>query len=298
MTTPEWKEAIDQLIEAGVIHLFIEGGEPLGRPDLIDILRYCQRRVMTWVRTNGTLVTTGLTKELKNAGVSTMMVDIHGAKAETHDLVVGHSGSHARAVEGVRHLVAAGLPVYMLLVLNRYNYQELQDYVDLAKDVGAARAGILRLYPLGRAREKWDELSLSLDEMMEALQAIKVPDGLELMQSWHPKDGNCCYQTSAINAFGDSIGCPYLRDFVNYGNVREVPFMQTWEDPLWQRLRAGNVKGGCSTCHDTQMSNGGCRSTAFAFTGDWDGQDPFCENMNEGIDLRVLPKKLARRAAK
>jgi len=299
LTTDEWKGAIDQLIEAGVVHLFIEGGEPLYRLDILDILHHCRHRVMTWIRTNGTLVTPKLATDLQNAGVSTMLVDIHGAKPETHDLVVGHPGSHKRAVEGARHLVAAGFRVYLLLVLNRHNYQELQDYAELAKEIGAARIGILRLYPLGKAREKWEELALSLDEMTDVLQAIELPDGLEIMQSWHPKNKNCCYHASAISAFGDSIGCPYLRDFVNYGNLRDTPFIQTWKDPLWQRLRAGNVEeGGCASCSESEMSKGGCRSTAFAFTGNWDGHDPFCETMNKGIDLRALPTDLAERALK
>lgn len=298
LTRNEWKETIDQLIDAGVIHLFIEGGEPLCRPDLFDILKHCQRRLMTWVRTNGTLVTPTIARTLREVGVSTMMVDIHGATPETHDRIVGHAGSHALAIEGARHLIAADMPVYMLLVLNRHNYHELQHFVDLASDVGALRVGILRLYPFGRARDRWDDLALSLDEMTNVIKAIKAPEGLEVMQSWHPKDSNCCYQLSAINAFGDSIGCPYLRDFVNYGNVRDMPFMQTWEDPLWKRLRRGDVDGGCPTCHQTRGSKGGCRSTAFAFTGNWDGQDPFCETMNDGINLRVLPSDLAERTRK
>lgn len=297
MSTDEWKDLIDQLVDAGVIQLFIEGGEPLFRPDILEILRYCQGRVMTWVRTNGTLVTPELAQKLKEVGVSTMLVDVHGANPETHDRIVGHAGSHQRAIEGARNIVAAGIPLLMLLVLNRHNYRELQDYAGLAHDVGASRIGVLRLYPLGRARENWAELALSLDEMMASIKAIKMPEGLALMQSWHPEDGNCCYQATAVNAFGDSIGCPYLRDFVNHGNVREVPFMETWNQPLAQRLRLGNVKGGCATCYSTRGSNGGCRSTAFAFTGDWDAPDPYCVSTNQGIDLRVLPRNPAHNDA-
>ena len=293
LTTEEWKRLIDELIEAGVIQFYIEGGEPLGRPDIFEILRHCQRRAMTWVRTNGTLVTAKMARALKDAGVSTVLVDVHGANPDTHDKVVGHPGSYERTLEGARQVVDAGLPLILLLVLNRYNYRELQDYVDLARDVGAMRVGILRLYPLGRARERWDDLALSIEEMMESIRAIKVPEGLGLMQSWHPNDGNCCYQLSAVNAVGDSIGCSYLRDFVNYGNVRDMPFMETWNHPLWRRLRSGDVRGGCSTCQSTQGSRGGCRSTAFAFTGEWDAEDPFCETTNQGIDLRVLPENPA-----
>lgn len=289
MSTDEWKDLIDQAIDAGVIQIYLEGGEPLFRPDIFDILRHCQRRVMTWMRTHGTLITAETAQRLKEVGIGTVLIDVHGAKPETHDHIVGHAGSHARSLEGARHIVDAGIPLLMLLVLNRHNCRELQDYVELARDAGARRVGILRLYPLGHARDRWDELSLSLEEMMGAIRSIRVPDGLELMQSWHPNDGNCCYQAATVSAFGDSIGCPYLRDFVNYGNVRDLPYMETWNHPLWRRLRSGNVKGGCPTCHATQGSKGGCRSTAFAFTGDWDGLDPFCETTNQGIDLRVLP---------
>ena len=293
LSTSEWKNLIDQLLDAGVIHLFIEGGEPLCRSDLVEILRYCQRRAMTWVRTNGTLVTPELAHTLKEVGVSTMMVDVHGAREKTHDRIVEQAGSQALALNGVRHLLSAGLSTMMLLVLNRHNFRELQDYVNLAQDIGVSRVGILRLYPLGRARKNWTELSLSLDEMMNAIEAVDLPSGLELMQSWHPNNGNCCYQMSAVNAYGDSIGCPYLRDFVNYGNVREMSFMETWEHPLWRKLRAGKVADGCASCHSTQASIGGCRSTAYAFTGSWDAADPYCENTNKGVDLRALPKNPA-----
>lgn len=290
MTTGEWLRLIDELIEAGVVQLFIEGGEPLCRPDLFSLLRHCRGRAMTWVRTHGTLVTPAVSAALKDGGVSTVLVDVHGAEPATHDHIVGVPGSHRLALQGVQNLVAAGVRVFMLLVLNRHNHRELQAYVELAKELGAARVGILRLYPLGRARKRWSELALSLEEMSAALN-IAVPDGLGLMQSWHPRNGNCCYQLSAVTASGNSIGCPYLRDFVNYGSVRDVPFMQTWNHPLWQRLRAGNVEGGCSSCGASEGSIGGCRSTAYAFTGNWDAPDPFCKVTNHGIDLRELPDR-------
>jgi radical SAM protein with 4Fe4S-binding SPASM domain len=176
--------------------------------------------------------------------------------------------------------------------LTRRNVSQLQEYVDLAHALGAIKAAALRLYPLGRSKRRWHELSLPLHEMMQALQSVKVPEGFRFIHSWHPNDGNSCYQMSCVSPFGKSIGCPYLREYIDLGDVREKSFVDTWHDPLWKELRSGNVSDSCSECHDTQGSVGGCRATAFAFHGRWDAPDPYCAQMNHGIDLQRLPEQL------
>src|SRR5262249_32644253 len=152
-------------------------------------------------------------------GIGRVLVDVMGARAETHDYLTGVSGSFERACDAVQHLLDVGIPTDMLIILNRRNAGELQEYVDLASELGVPRIGILRLYPLGRVKRQWSELSLSLEEQTAALASFRVPDNLKVMQSWHPKNHNCCWQTATISPFGDSIGCPYLREYVNYGNI-------------------------------------------------------------------------------
>ena len=285
----EWIAFIDDLIANGIISLFFEGGEPLHRPDFLEVLGHCSRKLLTMVRTNGTLIGPDTARRLKDIGVGTVLVDVMGATAATHDALTGVTGSHRLACEAVSALLKAGVPTQMLLVLNRRNVAELQDYLELAHGLGVGAVGVLRLYPIGRAKRRWSELALSLQETMRALGAIRPPAGLRVMQSWHPNDGNCCWQMAAVNAYGDSIGCSYLREFVNYGNVRTMPFLETWQHPLYRELRSGRVTDSCATCSETQGSHGGCRSTAYAFSGRWDAPDPFDITLNKGVDLRVLP---------
>jgi len=289
LSTDEWLAFIDYLYDYDVIALLFEGGEPFHRPDFMDVVRHCARRFMVRIRTNGTLVTPDLARDLRQAGVGTVLVDVMGAQAATHDLLTGVPGSFGRALAGVRALLDAGVPTQLLLILNRHNVAQAQDWLELAHALGVRRAGILRLYPIGRVKARWREMALSLDEMMTALGGLKVPHGLTLMQSWHPHDGNCCWQMAAVNAYGDSIGCSYLRELVHYGSIREVPFLETWTHPLYRELRAGRVEKACSSCTDSQASCGGCRATAFAFHGRWDAPDPFDAALNEGTDLRALP---------
>jgi radical SAM protein with 4Fe4S-binding SPASM domain len=113
------------------------------------------------------------------------------------------------------------------------------------------------------------------------------------MQSWHPRDRNCCWQAAAVSPFGDSIGCMYLREYVNHGNIRDMPLLDTWHNvPLYRMLREVPVEKSCNGCGAHSATRGGCRSTAYAFHGRWTAPDPFCSHLNNGVDLRVLPASL------
>jgi radical SAM protein with 4Fe4S-binding SPASM domain len=293
LSTKEWLSFIDYLVDNEFIQIYFEGGEPLLRPDFRKILKHCARKLMTFVRTNGTLVTDAIAGELKAIGVGRVLVDIMGGSRETHDELTGVGGTFEKSCAAVRHLVAAGLKTDVLVILNRKNAHEIQDLIDLAHGLGALRLGILRLYPLGRAKRAWSELALSLEEQHSALASLQVPQGFKVMQSWHPNDRNCCWQAAAVNAFGDSIGCMYLREYVNFGNIRTTPLLDTWRNnELYRSLRQGDVEHSCPSCHHNDGTHGGCRSTAYAFHGRWDAPDPFCSHLNNGIDLRVLPSRL------
>jgi radical SAM protein with 4Fe4S-binding SPASM domain len=292
MNAEEFKRLADEMTEAGVIELLVEGGEPLHRPDYLDILRYCARTMLIRLRTNATLLDEEQARALRAAGVRSLVIDFMGATPETHDWHVGVPGSLVRTLTGLHVAREAGLEPVATLIMTRRNVGELQKYVDMVTAAGVRRVGVLRLYPLGRAKRYWSELALSLPEQMDALDRLVVPDGVHLMRSWHPKDANCCWQASGVDATGRSVGCSYLRDFVDFGNVRDTPFLTTWQHPHFQRLRARDVEDHCSECESTQGSKGGCRSTAYAFTGDWDAPDPFCVTTNRGIDVQLLPTRL------
>ena len=287
----EWRRIIDDALDAGVISLMFEGGEPLVRADFLDVLRHCAPRAMTRLRTNATLIDAAMAQALRDANLGDALVDVLGATAATHDALTGTPGSHGRLLDGIDALRTAGIPVTLLTIMNRRNVGELQAVLDLGRAVGAEAVGILRPYPLGRMRDNWAELSLSLDEMTAAIAGLRVPEGIRLMQSWHPNDANCCWQMAAANAYGDSIGCAYLREYVNYGSLRTSTLLETWEHPLYRTLREGAVEASCGSCATTQGSHGGCRSTAYAFHGRWDAPDPFDAPLNRGVDLRRLPDR-------
>jgi radical SAM protein with 4Fe4S-binding SPASM domain len=229
--------------------------------------------------------------------VGRVLVDFMGAQPDTHEWFTRAPGSFEASCNAVRNLSAIGVPVDVLTILNRRTAPELTALMRLASELGAQRFGVLRLYPIGRARALWSDIALSLTDMMSTIQSLDPPEGLRVMQSWHPNDRNCCWQSACISARGDSIGCAYLREFVNFGNVRDQRLVDTWRnDPLYRHLREGKVEAHCSACTAAEGTRGGCRATAYAFHGRWEAPDPFCASLNDGVDLRVIPEWLAQQS--
>jgi radical SAM protein with 4Fe4S-binding SPASM domain len=293
----EWVRVISELAERGIVHAYIEGGEPLIKPGFLEILRNTSPVMMTMLRTHGWGLSRGMAGRLADSGLARCFVDLMGDSAEVHDRASGVAGSFAKSVAAIGHLVAAGIPADVLVILTRQTAPLLPAIARLAAGLGAERLGVLRLYPLGRARAQWNDIAIGLPPQMEALAAVRaaLPAGLGLMQSWHPEDHNCCWQSAAINAFGRAIGCMYLRDYVDFGDATRTPYDQIFRDnALYRELRSGNVEESCGACSATQSSHGGCRSTAYAWHGRWSAPDPFDQPLNGGIDLTVLPPERPR----
>lgn len=294
---PAWMRAVDEFIADGVIQFYIEGGEPLAKPGFLHLLARCARDAMTLLRTHGTLIDDPMADALKAAGVGRVLVDLMGADAATHERSTGVPGSFAAACAGIRRCVARGIPTDVLVILTRQTAPQLNALLRLAAGLGAERVGVLRLYPLGRARQVWAEIAPSLAEQMAAVRGLVPPPGLGIMQSWHPNDHNCCWQSAAVNAFGRAVGCMYLREYVDFGDVRRVRHLDIWRHhPLYRHLRSGQVERACGDCSASQGSDGGCRAAAYAFHGRWTAPDPFDEGLNDGVDLRALPERRAIRA--
>ncbi len=293
LTLDEWKQVLTQMSTDGVININIEGGEPLCRGDLDDFLRFATSKFWVWLRTHAHLITPKRAEELAKLGIGRVIVDLFAPHAELNDELAGVPGTYERTIEGVKNLRAYDVPVALACILNRKVLPRLQDYLDLGAELGAVEVAFLRFYPIGRALENWGDLAPTLPEIMTAVDSVVVPDGVRFMEGFHPYDSNCCFENAGVTSTGRSIGCPYLRDLVDFGNVRDRTLLDTWQDAHYTEIRTAEVEGACDDCAGTQVgSPGGCRSAAFMFKGSWDASDPFCVNMSEGVDVSKPPTYL------
>lgn len=125
---------MDSLKKAGVSFLGFEGGEPLLRRDIGDILYESKRRFHTSMVTNGWLLKAKI-EEIRDS-LNYMFVSLDGI-GEVHDRLRGMAGSFRHAVEGIE--AAKGyMPIAISSTITRENMDQVQGIVDLAMKLGVS----------------------------------------------------------------------------------------------------------------------------------------------------------------
>ncbi|MDA8419041.1 MAG: SPASM domain-containing protein, partial [Desulfobacteraceae bacterium] len=81
-----------------------------------------------------------------------------------------------------------------------------------------------------------------------------------------------------IDVDGNVLPCSYFP--MAAGNIREKSFKEIWEhSELFKNLRDfKSYKGRCGSCEYVGVC-GGCRARAYAMTGDYMAEEPFCSHV-------------------
>jgi len=120
---------MDALVRAGVSFLGFEGGEPLLRRDLPQILAESHRRFHTSLVTNGWLLWNRADDLVPHLDLLFVSLDGIG---DLHDRLRGIPGSFAKAVEGIR-AVKGRVPVAISSTLTKENLDDAENVVALAE---------------------------------------------------------------------------------------------------------------------------------------------------------------------
>lgn len=315
LTHAEGVALLDDLKTLGVPVVLFSGGEPLLRPDLLELVAHTVRLGMRAViSTNGTLINREWAEQCRDLGLSYVGISLDGTEA-IHDQFRGQAGAYAAALAGIQHCQAAGLKVGLRFTINRANYQEIPAIFDLLETYEIPRVCFYHLVYTGRGRSLIDSalsheqtravVDLILDRTRdlfargkprEVLTVDNHADGpyiyLRLQREKSPRAAEVLelLQMNEGNNSGRGIGCVgwdgevYADQFwrhYSFGNVRKRPFSEIWTDlrnPLMAQLKDKKpyVKGRCATCRWLAVCGGNFRVRAEALTGDLWAPDPAC----------------------
>lgn len=195
-STEEGLTILDRLSSEGYDTLWILGGEPLMRKDLVDLVAGARQRGFGYVRvvSNGTRLTPHLVDALCRAGLDELTVSLDGPDEESNDELRGR-GSFAKAVAGLQTLIASRgdhtLKVCAQLTLTKANLMHGEKMVRFAGDLGLDGLSIVELKLAGSAAKHTEELYPTLLEALDARETIveastRYPD-LELMVFGRPR---------------------------------------------------------------------------------------------------------------
>jgi len=275
------------------IHL--TGGEPLLKPDLFPLLAHLDRHPMVeelGLITNGLSVDRGMMKRLSDVSkLKKMKISLDGGDAETNDSI-RQNGAFHKVMQNLRLVQETErFEILFMVTVMKRNFRSLPSLLKLCQNMGVDGLIIERFIPLGRGRKRMGEV-LSKVEWKEMVGML-----LDFISTEEAESSLLPYQAFQISfneGTPELLGAPCVigvdglcvmpegnvypcRRFpVSIGNLLETPLSEIWEkSEILQRLRKKeNLKGKCRSCHVTDCR--GCRSLAFALTGDYLEEDPHC----------------------
>ncbi|CAG36010.1 radical SAM/SPASM domain-containing protein [Desulfotalea psychrophila] len=304
----EAKQIIDKITSYAKPVLVLSGGEPLLREDIFDIAQYgTDQGLRMCLATNGTLVTDEVCLKIKKTNIRMVSLSLDGATAATHDDFRNQKGAFTGTMHAIELFQKYDIPFLVNSSFTVRNRHEIPDIYRLVKEKGATAWYMFMIVPTGRGEEIMEEL-IPVDVYDEILewhyQTEKNEDALLMRPTCAPhyyrivrqkaqEEGetftrrNLQFSTGGskgclagqliclIDVDGEVLPCSYFPK--SAGNIKTESFQHIWEDaPLFKELRDfKNYKGSCGCCEYVNVC-GGCRARAYAMTGDYLAEEPFC----------------------
>jgi len=294
LSTAEGKKLLDEIAKAGFRIMIFSGGEPLTRPDILELVSHARGLGLIPVfGTNGTLIDRTMAQALKDAGACGMGISLDSMDPKKHDTFRSFPGGWAGAVRGMENCYAVGLPFQIHTTVMDWNAHELEAMTDFAVELGAKAHHFFFLVPTGRA-ETIEEESLRAEAYEDVLTRIMKKQetvDIELKPTCAPQFLRIADQIGTPTRFtrgclagltyciisprGKVQPCAYLNR--ELGDVRETPFDEIWaKNEVFQKLRTLDYGGGCGSCN-YKKSCGGCRArAAYYHGGDYMAEEPWC----------------------
>jgi MoaA/NifB/PqqE/SkfB family radical SAM enzyme len=163
---------VDELMENEVPYLSFSGGEPMLHPHFFEMVeRVTSRGSQLKIETNGHYLTPANCARLKELEVKAVQVSLDGATSATFGRMRVR-GEFDRTIEGIRNLVAAGVPVEINFSPAKFNIHEAGRIVDLACELGAASFYSGRTMFTGNAVKAWRHLEVEDAEYAKYFETL------------------------------------------------------------------------------------------------------------------------------
>jgi AdoMet-dependent heme synthase len=154
LSTEEAKSMMRSMRRFGRPLFVLTGGDPLKRPDVVELVEYGVRLGLRMAMTpSGTpLMTPEIIRRLADAGLSRLAVSLDGSTAAIHDRFRGVEGSYDWTLRMIRAAREIGLTTQINTTVARHNVEDFDNLMELMTDLGISLWSVFFLVPTGRAR--------------------------------------------------------------------------------------------------------------------------------------------------
>jgi pyrroloquinoline quinone biosynthesis protein E len=293
LSTEDWSRVFREAAALGVLQADFTGGEPLTRPDILELIR-AARAACLYVN----LITSGLPLDesrldaLVQAGLDHFQLSFQGAREEIAQ-EISSTKAHAQKLRVLEWLKRHRVAVTLNFVIHRRNIDQLAEMLALAESSSASRVEFANVQYYGWAFANRDSLLPTREQLTQSIDFLKqaqkrlegkikveyvVPD----YYAKYPKPcmGGWGRKLMLITPNGDALPCHAARIIpeLSFENVANSSLSEIWNSSdAFQKFRGEAwMQEPCKTCDRRALDFGGCRCQAFLLAGDASATDPVC----------------------
>lgn len=162
-------EIVNQLAECGVMRVRLTGGEPLLRPDFLEIVEALSERniFIEAIQTNGALVDEKLLRELELMGVRPEFYMSYDGMG-WHDWMRGIAGAEKAVNRAFALCRDMGFETAASMALHKGNIHTLRDSINHLASLGVGQINTAHVASIGEWKTRSDNHSLTYKELFQA----------------------------------------------------------------------------------------------------------------------------------
>lgn len=271
LTRAEAFTMLDDLRLSGARKVLISGGEPLMRPDIIQVLNYAVGKgLKPGLISNGFRVEE-MWPELKKNSYFLYQTSLDGIPAY-HDHIRGHDGAFRAAMTSLKLMASIQVPLRIInTVVHPGNLSQLDEMMGYVKNSAAHCWFLTPPAQVGRATGGEFALnSAQLKTIVEFITRNRKLFPVDFSES-HAYIG--CFDRiclgkpffcaagltrASIMPNGDVLGCNQVYNSAfSEGNIRINPFSYIWKNGFAQ-FRNRKFSEDCQSCQYLKSCQGGC----------------------------------------
>lgn len=249
LSTEEAKGLILDIAALGTEWIVFGGGDPLVRPDLLELIDFAKfSGLLVDLQTN----TVGLEKHDSDHLLSTidqLGLSLDSSNYKIHDRVRGRTGNFQETIHALDLASSKNLPVVLRTTLTKQNLGHVDQLASLVKKYENIRKWSIREFaPLGRGKEHSFDFQLAPGvfetEKKRILASSKIC-GLSGKVNFVTRDEmDSCY--FMVSADGDVYSHPSVGDYRSIGNIRNESFRELVDRLDYDQVK--RAKRDCSFC--------------------------------------------------
>ncbi|MBU0634320.1 MAG: radical SAM protein [Candidatus Omnitrophica bacterium] len=258
LNTQQVKNIIDKIYAAGVLWLYFSGGDPLTRPDFLELYSYAKEKgFIIALFTNGYSISKGVAGYLSKKPPAKIEITLNAADEALYEKISQVRGSFAKVMRGIDMMLKAKLPLKIKTQLTRDNLEEANNIKRFVEKLGLGFWPSFGISPRLNGDFSACGLRVSPDEVLR-IPGVKILLKEEILRA-KPSLCQCLLEKKDcvhLDPYGNTFSCTtvrkpsfsLLRVDIETAQKKLLSLARVWESAAFSKCKSCGLRKLCAFC--------------------------------------------------